>query len=244
LGLEPGASGAPVALDGAHRDAQHFRGFLLRQTAEIQQFDEACPAAVPFRQPAKGLIENKQLFDSRAGCGHEVVEFDSLLAAGALGGGALASVIHQDAAHDDGGGGEKVRAALPVRGVVAQQPQISFVYQGGGLKGVVGTLPPHEVPGEGAELVVDQGDQIGFGAGVTAPQGRKHDCDFAGGRHHLLLMEWRDCTASRDLGRIEPTRRAREPTGMSLIRWFLRFLKWESESWSGSDATGFWASWR
>jgi hypothetical protein len=53
------------------------------------------------------------------------------------------------------------------------------MHQGGGLEGMVGTLPPHVAAGEGAELVVDQDHEVRFRVGVATPDGGEQAGDFA-----------------------------------------------------------------
>ena len=72
--------------------------------------------------------------------GH-LVDRDFTHAAAAFFGGAIASVVYKDAAHYPGSNGEEVCAALEARPSLVDEPKVSFVNQGGGLKRVVWPLP-------------------------------------------------------------------------------------------------------
>jgi hypothetical protein len=51
-------------------------------------------------------------------------------------------VIHQDASHHFGRDGEEMRAILPIRLSLADEPEVRFVDERGGLQGVPWTLAP------------------------------------------------------------------------------------------------------
>jgi len=78
-------------------------------------------------------------------------------------------VIDEYPPHGLGGGGEEVPA--PVERLVADEPQVRLVDEGGGVQGVAGGLGGHAYGGEGPQLVVHEWEQIGRGLAVTGPCG-------------------------------------------------------------------------
>lgn len=81
--------------------------------------------------------------------------------AAALAGGAGPGVVYEEAAHGLGGGDVEVGAAGPGHLAVADQSQVSLVHKGGCLERVVAALRSQSLLGDGAELVVDQGEKTG-----------------------------------------------------------------------------------
>lgn len=73
-------------------------------------------------------------------------------------------MVHEDAPHGLGPDGQEVGLPLPLDPVLTHQPHVGLGDQLGGLKGVLGPLPPHEPPGDPAELVVDEGEAAHGGA--------------------------------------------------------------------------------
>ena len=92
-------------------------------------------------------------------------------AAPALGGRLVAGVVHEDLPHRPRGHGEEVGAALPLGVFAAGELQIGLVDESGGLKGVPDRLARKVACREGAQLVVDEGQQGGRGGiGVFAAE--------------------------------------------------------------------------
>src|SRR5205823_6102090 len=99
------------------------------------------------------------------GCGG--VQVNAVAVAAVLLPALAAGGVHEDAAHGLGGGGEEVPAALPAVLVGgADQAEVGFVDQGGGLEGVAGRLGGHPGGGEFAQLIVDEREQVGGGTAV------------------------------------------------------------------------------
>src|SRR5262249_29689587 len=76
-----------------------------------------------------------------------------------------AGVIDEDSAHGLGRGPHEVSAA--VEALVADQPQVRFVNQRGGLEGLAGLLLGHPRRRELPRLVVDELQQLRGGLAVT-----------------------------------------------------------------------------
>ncbi len=77
--------------------------------------------------------------------------------------------IASAAAHRLGRGGEEMTAAVEL--LVANQPQVGFVNEGGGVERVVGTFRGHARRGELPQFVIDEGEQLGGGAAVAGRGG-------------------------------------------------------------------------
>ncbi len=74
-------------------------------------------------------------------------------------------MINQDSPHGFGGGGEEVCTAVEL--LIADQPQVGFVNEGGGVEGVAGGFGGHGRGGELPELIVDERQQLSGGAAVA-----------------------------------------------------------------------------
>lgn len=68
-------------------------------------------------------------------------------------------MIDQNIAHELGGDGEEMHAVIPVNRIVVDEPQVSFVHQGGAFESVLIALS-RNAPGQPAQLVVDQRHQL------------------------------------------------------------------------------------
>jgi hypothetical protein len=85
--------------------------------------------------------------------------------------------VDQDPSHQLSGNGDKVRAILPADAAGVDQPDVSLVHQGGGLKGVASLLPTHAAFGQTVEFVVHQRRQLaqrGLIAIAPGHQQRRH----------------------------------------------------------------------
>jgi hypothetical protein len=80
--------------------------------------------------------------------------------------GASLGVVEKDSAHGLGGSGEEVGLVLPREFAALEQAEVGLVDEGGGLEGVVGALGGHALVRDGAELVVDESEEVGGGPGV------------------------------------------------------------------------------
>ena len=78
-------------------------------------------------------------------------------------------MIDEDSPHGFGGGGEEVSAAVEL--LIADQPQVGFVNQRGGVEGVAGGFGGHARGGELPELIVDERQQLSGGLAVAGRGG-------------------------------------------------------------------------
>jgi hypothetical protein len=78
-----------------------------------------------------------------------------------------AGVLHRDAAHGLGTGGEEMAAMIPVVATGgADEPEVGFVNESRWLQGVPRRLVGQPGGGEAAQLVVDQREQVSGGLPV------------------------------------------------------------------------------
>ena len=139
---------------------QHAGDLLVVETAKVSQLDNLAAPWIVFGQSLQCFVQTNQ-FAALIGndCGN-FLERDLLRAAASLCVSMSPRVIDQDASHDLGGDCEEVRAIRPVHILLIDQSDVSFVYQGSRLKGVVFSLAAHVTAGEAVELVVDQRVQL------------------------------------------------------------------------------------
>jgi hypothetical protein len=81
-----------------------------------------------------------------------------------------------------------VRAALPGH-VLADEAQVGFVNQGGGLQSVAGVLAPHVRAGEAVQLLVDVRDQAVERGLVAAAPVLEQPRHFSGSGHPVPSSE-------------------------------------------------------
>src|SRR5947207_3058707 len=91
-----------------------------------------------------------------------------------------ARIIHQDAPHHACGDGEKVRAVLPLRLVVAAEPKVHLVDQCRGLQRMPVAFPPQVVMSQAPQLVVDDGHKLFQRLRVPAAPLPKETSDLPG----------------------------------------------------------------
>jgi hypothetical protein len=142
------------------------------------------------RKAGESLIQHQQLVEVGMAGGVAVIELDLLFGAVALGGAALASVIDEDAPHNDTRHGQEVGAALPFNSLVTQELEECLVHESRGLERMIQALAPHVLSGAGMKVVVEQFGEDGFGLAVAPAQGSELIRDFADRwRHKPSWME-------------------------------------------------------
>src|SRR6516165_10549510 len=114
----------------------------------------------------------------------DAIQLDAQESAAALVGTLAPRLLDQDAAHGLRRRCEKMAAAAPVLNLVdIYQTQIGFVYQGGGLQGLTGSLLGHSLACRLAELVVYQGQQFLGGVRIALFDGGQDAGNVAHERH-------------------------------------------------------------
>jgi hypothetical protein len=104
---------------------------------------------------------------------------DTLAVAAPPQGPSRTGIVDQNAPHHLRGYRQKVRAVLPPDTAGVDQPQIGFVDQSRGFKGVVQGLAAHITVGQTTQLRVNQGDQPVEGGSFPAAPCQQQFGDFA-----------------------------------------------------------------
>jgi hypothetical protein len=99
----------------------------------------------------------------------------ALAVAAVLDGALAAGLVDEDVAHGAGGGGEEVAAGVPAGVRITDKAQVGLVDEGGGLEGVAGGRFGESRAGEGAEFVVDEGQEFGGGVGIAGAERFERD---------------------------------------------------------------------
>jgi cell wall assembly regulator SMI1 len=165
-GGQPGPRVSPGSKSGCAGDAEGLGRFFDGETAEDPQLCQFGGRRIDRREPSQGLVE----VDPAVGVetvGREVirVEVGPRLAVAALLRPFRPGVIDENPPHGFGGSGEEVPATVEL--LIADQPQVSFVNQGGRVEGMAGGFGRHPSGGKLPQLVVDEREQLGGGLAVA-----------------------------------------------------------------------------
>jgi hypothetical protein len=113
---------------------------------------------------------------------HEcVIQGDLFQAAASFFCAPVASVIQQDAAHRLCGNSEEMRPILPFHVMLSDEVEVSFVYQRGGLEGMIGPFPAQAGRCQVAEFGIDQRDQLIRSVRIAQAELGKKLGDISGG---------------------------------------------------------------
>src|SRR6266496_1421980 len=153
---EPFLGQPPIAMNRFGGDVQDLGGLVHAEAAKEPQLDHAGLARIDARQLLERLVEIQQIDAGRVRHEDRFIEGQVLGAAAAFETSARARDIDQDPAHDGGAHREKVRPILPVHLARAEQAQIHFVDERGGLERVVRRFPRHVQVRGPMQVLVDQ----------------------------------------------------------------------------------------
>jgi hypothetical protein len=117
----------------------------------------------------------------------------------------IPGMVDQDASHRFGGSGEEVSPAVEV--LVADQPQVGFVHQDGGVEGVPQGFVSHLRGGELSQLVINERKDLGGSPTVAGGGGIQELGD-------LGHCGWSLTTSTRPSTPPEDDYRLRTPPGM------------------------------
>jgi hypothetical protein len=166
----------PVAGDGFDGDLEDLGGFLDGEAAEVAEFDDLACAWVVGGEPREGVFEGEEFFGLEFGEGNGVREGEFFPVAAAFDGAAFAGVVHEDFAHDAGGGAEEFGAAFP-GDWFGDEAEPGFVDEGGGLEGMVGAFAAHGLGGDAVQLALERFENAIAGLGVAFGRLRQEDSD-------------------------------------------------------------------
>lgn len=135
--------------------------FLHAESAKEAQLDYARLTLADQGQTVQGIVERFEIeMLARRDFHEDFIEAAGSVTAAALQGIAGARVIDQNLADGMSGGGNEflLRGEGPA---VFRQAKIKLVYQRGGAQGVVRALPGKRLAGNGADFVVEEGNELG-----------------------------------------------------------------------------------
>jgi hypothetical protein len=153
VGREPGPRLGPPGVGGAQGDAKIVVGCAEGSTTEVTQAYELGDPRVDRGQSLKGLVDREDVVIGAA-TGEVVQVHRHLSPHPTLGGHAGARVVNEDRAHGFGGGSKNV--ATTVELLISDEPQVGFVNERGGIKGVAGGFGRHPRGGKLPQLIVDE----------------------------------------------------------------------------------------
>ncbi len=145
-----------------------------------------CGARVDASEAAEGIVQLERVdaracdFDRRA---ESVGEGNPPTVASALLSAPSPRVIDQDLPHCSGGDGEEVPTVLDLARIAAEQLDVSLVHDRRRLQGMAADARTELVAGEGAQLVVEQRDQVFKGRVITLLPALEQTGDVSW-RHH------------------------------------------------------------
>jgi hypothetical protein len=180
---QPGFRSAPFTLCGRWRHVKHTCSLFDRQSAEGAEFHDSREVFIHTGQAIEGLIECKDRDPIWRGHFHGFINRDTRESVASLARVVASGVINEDPTHDLRCHSEKVSSTPPIDVALVDQSQIHLVNQGGGLKGVAGSLASKPTGRDPAQLRVDERQQLVEGIGVTAPPFSQKRRYVGPGRH-------------------------------------------------------------
>ncbi len=178
--MQPGFGDGPIPLYRFGRDLQRFSGFLNGKAAKESQLDNFRLARILLSELMQRRVDAHKFSGLFRREYQGFVEGHNLVFAATLSAQMAAGMVNQDAAHDLGRDGKKVRATSPINGVMLDELEIRLMDQSGGLKGVILPFATHVPPGKTPHFVVDQGDQLRGGILVSIGEVSQEAGHFAG----------------------------------------------------------------
>src|SRR5262249_945711 len=135
-------------------------------------------------------------------------------------------MLHQDAAHGLGTGGEEMAAMVPLVAVGgADEPEVGFVNESGRLQGVAGRLVGQAGRGKAAELVLAPRQQLRGSVGIALFNGGQDEGDLAhdvgscnGEGGAVLILPAAPCLAIKHKAWVDasvPSTSARNPRSLA-----------------------------
>src|SRR5271165_5950931 len=156
--VEPGLGGAPVAHHGDGRYLEDLSRLFHAESTKEAHFYDLYLAGIEPRQSVHRGIQRDQVRGPVAAHHGRLVQGNMLHAASPFQ--VLAPcVLNQNAPHQLGRNGKKVRAILPLHALVIHQAHVSLIDQGRGLQHVSGTLALHVVACQAVKFLINDGGQ-------------------------------------------------------------------------------------
>ncbi len=167
--MKPCTGSRPIPLHRSRSNFQHLRNLLQGEPRKEAQFYDSALARVHFGEMVERLIEGEDINILSAGHHRRVLEGELADTAPAFRGAVAAGIVDKNLAHELGGNGKEMSAALPLGTAHPDQAKVRLMHQRGALKGVVWPFVPQLEVGPTAQFFVDQGEQSVECVAVTPP---------------------------------------------------------------------------
>ena len=158
--MKPGAGVGPVALGGGRGNVERGGRFFNRHADKVPELDEVGFRRINGGEFFQGVVDGEQLVILPRGGHRQVRNVHAVLAATVTQGAFAAGVVDEDAAHGFGGGGKEMRPVLPARVGLANEAQVGFVDERGGLQRLPGRFVRHLLGSQPAQFIVHHGQQF------------------------------------------------------------------------------------
>src|SRR5271165_5993152 len=183
--VEPGLGGAPVAHHGDGRYFEHLSRLFHTEAAKEAHFYDLYLAGIEPRQRFHRGVERHQVRGPVAAYHRRLIQGDMLHAASPFQ--VLAPcMFDQNAPHQLGRDGKKVRPILPLHALVVHQAHIGLIDQGCSLQQVSRTLALHVMACQAVEFLIDDRGQPFQRALVSVAPGSEQLADVAPSRFTSL----------------------------------------------------------
>ena len=173
LPIQPGTGVGPMAIGGANGNAQGGGGLLDAQTGKPTQPHDFGDLRLLLGQPLQRLIDGQDLLRILVAFRQiKMIHVEPLPSAAVFAAFLAPCFVDENAPHGLGGSKEEMAPAIPrLFGIVADETQIGFVDQGGGVEGLSRFFVGEFLGGEFAQLVVDQRQQLIGGVQIALLDG-------------------------------------------------------------------------
>lgn len=155
--MQPGFGEPPVTFDGCGSDTHNVCCLLDGEAAKVPQLNHARFLLVERSQGFERVVEREEFGTAFDGAVYILIKGELLKILPAFLRVVFACMIHQQPAHYLRSYTEKVSPVLPVYSRLIHQTQVSLMYQGGRLQGVIGTFTPQIIRRKLSQLIVDYG---------------------------------------------------------------------------------------
>jgi len=179
---EPRAGVGPPAFRRWFGNPESLSGLINGKADEIPQFNELGLLGLGEGEFLQRVVDGEHLVIIGVRGQFQIVDVLPDLSAAVADRMTAAGPIDQNASHGLGGGGEKMRAVLPLGLIVTTEPQPRFVDERSGLKGLTGSFMEHFCCGEFAQVIIDQGHELIGRQDIALRDTIQNDSDLVHGR--------------------------------------------------------------
>ena len=189
LRAQPGLGQTHLPVDAIQRDAKSGPTFFRSEAAEESHFQNAGLFGILHGEKFKGIVERDNRCSMFTGEHHVVFERHTGATA-SLFRVARACPVDENLTHETGGHPEEVCAVIKIRILSADEAQIGFMHEGGGIERLRAVLAMQGRSGEAAELAIDEGNQCVERVAVAIPPLMQQDGDRGVVLHCRKFTKW------------------------------------------------------